>query len=243
VLLEFLKDTAKLALIVVMVFVLLGRYLRWKKPNVAAAAEQHRLFLLLILGAVLVGIKVSEEALSGGSGPMDKAFLLFLHQHVPANWTPFFELITLTGSFKSLFSLVVITSLAFLACKRRFEMLLLASSAICGALIIYLLKLVTGRERPALWETRWYWGTSFPSGHTLETTCFAMALTLCLSPIWPSKVRLMRLIALGWVILVGWSRLVLGVHWPSDVLVAVCIGMLIPIAVQYLLIRLGLHKL
>ena len=242
-LLEFLKETAKLALIAVMLSFLLRRYLRWKKPDLATSAEERRMFILLILGAVLTGLKVSEEALSGGSGPSDKAILLFVHRHVPATWTQFFELITLTGSFKVLVSLAIIGCLALLVLKRRFEGLLLALSTICGGLVIYVLKLITGRERPALWETRWYWGTSFPSGHTLETTCFAMALTLCLSPMWPDHVRLMRVIALLWVLMVGVSRLVLGVHWPTDVLAAACIGMLIPIALQLALVRFGLRRI
>ncbi len=102
--------------------------------------------------------------------------------------------------------------------------------------MIYLLKSVTDRERPALWETRWYWGTSFPSGHTLETACFATALTLCVNRRWPRYARVIRIGAIGWVILVGSSRLVLGVHWPTDVLAAACIGMLLAVSAQFLLL-------
>ncbi len=241
-LLGFIKETAKLALIAVMLSFLLRRYLRWKKPNLATTAEEHRMLILLILGTVLTGLKVSEEALSGDSGPVDKAILLFTHSHVPAAWTQFFDLITLTGSFKVLVSLTVIGCITLLILKRRFECLLLSLSSICGGLVIYLLKLLTVRERPALWETHWYWGTSFPSGHTLETTCFAMALTLCLRPMWPDHIRLIRGLALLWVLLVGGSRLVLGVHWPTDVLAAACIGMLIPIALQFALVRFGFRR-
>src|SRR5215510_3082766 len=148
-LLEFLKETAKLAIIAVLLSFLLRRYLRWRKPNLATTAERHRLFILLILGAVLIGFKVSEEALSEGSGPIDKAILLFVHRNVPPSWTPFFGLITLTGSFKSLFPLTVTSCLALFAFKKRFESLLLAVSTICGGLTIYLLKQLTDRERPA----------------------------------------------------------------------------------------------
>src|SRR6266699_2672297 len=130
-LLEFLKEAAKLALIAVMLSFLLRRYLQWKKPNLATSAEEHRMLILLILGAVLTGLKVSEEALSGGSGPIDKSILLFVHSHVPATWTPFFELITLTGSFKVQISLAIIGCFALLVLKRRFEGLLLALSTIC----------------------------------------------------------------------------------------------------------------
>ena len=238
---DFFQDTVKLALIGGLIFLLLERYLRWKRSLLAELAEDHRMFLMLILGAVLVGIKVSEEALSGESGPMDKAILLSIHQHVPTEWTRFFQAVTLMGSFDFVIWLLVICGLVFIALKRWPEVLLLAGSVLSGGLVIYVLKLMTGRDRPALWETRWYWGTSFPSGHTLETAAFAMALTLCLKPIWPRHTRLVRLGAMLWVLLVGWSRLVLGVHWPTDVLAAACIGMVIPVGLKFLLLRLSVQ--
>ncbi len=43
-LLEFLKETAKLALIAVMLSFLLRRYLRWKKPDLATSAEERRMW-------------------------------------------------------------------------------------------------------------------------------------------------------------------------------------------------------
>src|SRR5690349_10006629 len=220
---EFVKDLFKLALIGTLMWLLVKGYVRWRRPNLVEAVARHRLSIALILGAVIVGIDVSEDALTGDSGPVDKAILLFLHHRVPAAFTPFFEAVTLTGSLECLITLLAIAVLIFLLLKKWFETLLLAGSGIWGALMIYILKTVTGRERPALWETRWYWGTSFPSGHTLETACFATALTLCLSRVWPHKARWIRTLALAWVILVGFSRMALGVHWPTDVLAAACI--------------------
>jgi undecaprenyl-diphosphatase len=49
--------------------------------------------------------------------------------------------------------------------------------------------------------------------------------------IWPGSRKFAMLIAIIWVFSVGISRLVLGVHWPTDVLAAACIGMFLPLAI------------
>lgn len=83
---------------------------------------------------------------------------------------------------------------------------------------------MVGRARPALWESQWYWGSSFPSGHTLSTAAFSTAAALCVVRIWPRAGNLALALAVLWTGLVAVSRLVLGVHWPSDVLAATCLG-------------------
>jgi undecaprenyl-diphosphatase len=115
--------------------------------------------------------------------------------------------------------------------SRRFEALLMAVSVISGATVVYVLKAFVDRPRPALWETEWYWGSSFPSGHTLVVAAFAAAAAIGVARIWPRGRILAILIAAVWVFSVAMSRLVLGVHWPTDVLAAACIGVFLPVAV------------
>jgi len=235
VIFDIVKDGLKLALIGIIILYVIQRYVGWRRPELSEAVEKNRLVILTLLGVLLLGIKVSEEAISGDSGPMDRAILLFIHQHVPAGLTGFFQAVTFIGSFDFFAPLLGIVTVAFALSKKWFEMLLVDAAACCGGLMIYVVKTMTARERPALWETRWYWGTSFPSGHTLETACVGMALALCLGNVWPRGRMVFRAGALVWLTLVGASRLVLGVHWPTDVMAAACIGLLIPIGLQFVL--------
>lgn len=57
---------------------------------------------------------------------------------------------------------------------------------------------------------------SFPSGHTLHAVGFTL-LTVLVQPVW-------AVLLIPFTILVAISRLVLGLHWPSDVLAGASIG-------------------
>lgn len=227
---EFIKDTTKLALIVACLYFALGAYARRKQPTWSEPLEKRRLAVMLVLVLAVSTVKVSEDAVSGDSGPLDEAILMFIHGHMPATLTGFFEAITFTGSLRVLFPLTVGATIALLWARRRFEALLLATSVIVGAIIVYAVKTAVGRARPALWETDWYWGSSFPSGHTLVVAAFATAAALCIGQTWPSARWVGLSIAAIWILLMALSRLVLGVHWPTDVLSAACIGAFLPLA-------------
>ena len=229
---ELIEDTTKITLIVACLYFVLGAYVRRKQPAWSEPLEKRRLVIVLVLILAVLAIKVSEDVLGGESGPIDKVILLFIRGHVPGRLTGLFEAITLTGSFRVLFPLVTGATIALLCARRRFEALLLATSVISAATVVYIVKMAVGRVRPALWETEWYWGSSFPSGHTLVVAAFAIAAALCVSRIWPAAREFALWTAIFWICLVALSRLVLGVHWPTDVLAAACIGASLPLSMS-----------
>jgi membrane-associated phospholipid phosphatase len=70
-------------------------------------------------------------------------------------------------------------------------------------------------------------GNSFPSGHTTET--FAIATTIALL----FRRRMVQVAVFTWALLVGYSRIALGVHYPSDVLGGMLIGICLALLVDY----------
>ena len=163
---------------------------------------------------------------------VDKAVLSWIHARVPNAFIGFFQAVTISASAKVIFPVLAICVAALLAKRWRFEAAVITGSVLANVLLVYCVKSLVGRERPMLWETQWYWGSSFPSGHTLTSATFATALCICIARRWPVAKWPSFMVATVWVFLVALSRLVLGVHWPTDVLAALCAGVLIALAVD-----------
>jgi undecaprenyl-diphosphatase len=229
---ELLADIAKLTLFVACAYAALNVYARRRRPHWAEHLTQRRLAVLGVLTLAVTAVKVIEDVVAKESGPVDEAILWFVRDHVPSVLAGFFGVVTLSGSARFLMPVGLVAAAALLIAKRRFEALLFTASVITATLVVYTVKMIVGRTRPDLWETQWYWGSSFPSGHTLNTAAFSTAAALCLARIWPRSATLAMSVAILWTCLVAVSRLVLGVHWPSDVLAAMCLGFFIPLVIS-----------
>ncbi|MEO6134402.1 MAG: phosphatase PAP2 family protein [Ginsengibacter sp.] len=116
--------------------------------------------------------------------------------------------------------------------KLKRQCYLLLSSLIINSLIIYIIKRVVNRQRPfevdSFIEKLTSAGSpSFPSGHTGDVFLIATALTLLFS-----KQRWWLLVVWIWAFIVAYSRLALGVHYPSDVVASMIISSSIAIGVN-----------
>jgi hypothetical protein len=134
--LELIEDFTKLAVIVAGLYLVLGAYARHQRPTWSAPIEKRRLVILFALVLVVSAMKVSEDVLRGESGPVDQAILMFVHRHAPTALQGFFEAVTFTGSSRFLFPLATAVTIALLLFGRRFEALLIATSAVGGAIVV-----------------------------------------------------------------------------------------------------------
>lgn len=91
------------------------------------------------------------------------------------------------------------------------------------ALVVFVVKLVVRRRRPEGEWGKFYRRTdphSFPSGHAVRAVMLAVVM-LGLGPLW------LGLLLLVWAPLVGLARVSMGVHYLSDVLAGMFLGLLV----------------
>ncbi|WP_433727321.1 phosphatase PAP2 family protein [Actinoplanes sp. CA-051413] len=101
-----------------------------------------------------------------------------------------------------------------------------ATAMAVGGVLGALLKLLVGRHRPDLLDpVARATGYSFPSGHALNAALTAGVFVLVLLPVARGAKRwVLWGAAIAVTVLTGLSRIVLGVHWTSDVVAGWLLG-------------------
>jgi membrane-associated phospholipid phosphatase len=121
---------------------------------------------------------------------------------------------------------VVVLAVVYVVARNR-SVLPVAAGAVAAGLawmLAHVAKAVADRPRPyevmagTVLRQQPAHGTSFPSSHTAVTLAVAIALV-------PFLARPFAAAGIGYAVLVGWSRVYLGVHYPLDILAGAGIGM------------------
>jgi membrane-associated phospholipid phosphatase len=184
--------------------------------------------LLTAAGSLWLFGGLAEDLLTGD--PLvrfDRTLDDYLHAHATPPLTTFFLIVTALGSIEVIVLLGVIVA-AFLALGQRWLILGSWLAAVAGSAVLnHLLKGLFQRprpyfEHPLLIETSY----SFPSGHAMESFVvygmLAYFVVLALRT-WESRVGVVLGAALL-VVLIGFSRMYLGVHYFSDVIAGYAAG-------------------
>lgn len=169
----------------------------------------------LAAGAALAAVWLAMLLL--GAGPADRRLLLVIY----AGDEPWLALaaiaLTQLGNGSTLIPLTIVGALWLLYRRRRFDALTLLIASFTGRALVILQKAWFARLRPEedlrLVEVS---SLSFPSGHAANSTIVYLMLAVLLFD-HPRRRRIALACAAVLSLLIGLSRLVLGVHWPSDV--------------------------
>ncbi len=206
-----------------------------ERTDVLTRIETRLLVLLSVLALSLFGfLHIASEVTEGDTLSMDRAILLWLR--VPGNpgipIGPHWLLkamteITALGGGTVLTLLTILVAAYLLAAKRPATAAFIVAAVSGGAILSALLKNYFERPRPELVAHLVSASSaSFPSGHAMNSAVTYLTLGALLAETEDSRGVRIYLIASAVFLslLVGISRIYLGVHWPSDVAAGWCIG-------------------
>ena len=164
--------------------------------------------------------ELTEEVIEGESRRFDRAVLLWIGANVPDWLDGPMRFFTALGYYWVVVPLLVLVVAAFYLANWRLSAVVLLVSTAGGTVLTTVLKAVFRRARPDLLDSGYTASFySFPSGHATVAVGFYGALTIILAFHLQGIAR-WAVVVLGTlvVLLIGFSRLYLGVHYPTDVL-------------------------
>ncbi|MNH89994.1 putative undecaprenyl-diphosphatase YbjG [compost metagenome] len=191
------------------------------------------LSLICVLGFVFIAYSISDHHIHS----FDEAVISSVQGLESPGLTVVMKAFTWIGSGipVAVITLAAIVIL-YLVLKHRSELVFLAALAITSSLLNSVIKRIFKRDRPTLHRIAEANGFSFPSGHAMATIALYGGLAFLLWKHAPALIgRIIILtVSIVLILMIGVSRIYLGVHYPSDVLAGYLLsGSLLAIFIWY----------
>ena len=198
-----------------------GEIFRWLANHLSVAAAVWLAGALGVSAFVVWAFaELADEVIEGESRRFDRSTLLWINHHFPRWLDEPMRLVTALGYYWVVLPLLGAAVLVFYLKGWRLSAVLLIVSTAGGVFLTTLLKAVFRRARPEFFDSGYTSSFfSFPSGHATVAVGFYGALTLILAYRLRGAARWAVLSGgVLLVLLIGFSRIYLGVHYPTDVL-------------------------
>lgn len=179
-----------------------------------------------LVGTIVALAAIWLAMLLGGTGPLDRAIYEILYVGRRPALVVLARLLTALGEPTVLIAASVVCAVWLWFIGRARLGLVLLIVALIGRGLSEVQKYLIARVRPALEPHLVVVKThSFPSGHATSSMIFYLAVALALTAHTPWH-RAATICAVLLSLLIGISRVMLGVHWPSDVIGGWAFGVL-----------------
>ena len=205
-----------------------------RRAGIDAQSFYTTVGIFLVVGAIIAIVatvafaSLAEHVLAGGTQAFDVAILEWLHGHQSKTLTAVMVEMTYLGTGTVVLVVVGVAALFLWHTEHKHSARLLLAATIGNILLNGALKLVYHRPRPSVfaWQTTAV-SSSFPSGHAMSATVVYGTVAYLLMRLqkhyWAKMLTLAGAILL--ILLICLTRLYLGVHYPSDVLGGIIVGL------------------
>lgn len=197
---------------------------------------EARVLIVLVLtaGALWAFLNIADEMAEGETRSLDSRIILALREPGDLN-NPIGSKnveeavrdVTALGGTTLVVLVTVVSVFAFLFHRKPRHALVMAGAVLAAWASSDATKALYGRPRPDLVPHEAYvYSASFPSGHSTMSTAAFLTLAMLIASLEPRRrsKALAYGVAATVVVGVGFSRVYLGVHWPTDVLAGWCLG-------------------
>ena len=178
------------------------------------------LLLFMIIGYI---VKFYPEMLVSFDQPIQTA----IRGDLPETLTLLFRAITHLIDIPVIISWVLIVAFVFYRKQWKMESYLMLGNLALAGILIVTFKNIYQRPRPEILHLVEEKGFSFPSGHSLAVTIMVGTLIVILSQRIKNTVwrKIVQILLSLYIVSVLVSRIYLGVHYPSDVIASLCVGL------------------
>jgi len=195
---------------------------RWA-PNVPAAIAVYLAMGLAALAAGLLAFgSLASEVREGDTQALDEAVMRWVHSHATPRLSQTAMEVTALGNSSTLLMVVLVASLFLWVAEHRWSVVLLQLSMLGVTVLNVALKSAFNRPRPNVfpWVVDNVKLASFPSGHAMTAAVVYLTVAYLVMRLTPRRAlrNLTLASAILLVVLIGLSRIYLGVHYPTDVL-------------------------
>lgn len=205
---------------------------RWVAKHVRNA---YTTFGILIVGGLLFAIvltfgfaRIAAKVVSGGTAGFDDAAMKFMGSHQVPWISNMMVEVTMLGTGIVVAMIIAVSALFLWLYDYKNSATLLLATTLGGLLLNTVLKLGFDRPRPQFFD----WGThvmssSFPSGHAMSAAIVYPTVAYLAARLQKTHwARVITMLVAGLlVLLICLSRVYLGVHYPSDVIAGVVVGL------------------
>jgi membrane-associated phospholipid phosphatase len=182
--------------------------------------------LVFVVGTALVAILLVMIHTNSGFARFDSSVSLFGAHHATALSTRFLRFYTQLGGALVIVPLALIVAIVETIRQRTVTVFAFLTVVVGGQfLVANIIKALVDRARPDFDQLTGFSGSSFPSGHAVAAAACLAAFALVIGRRRSLKVRaVLAGLAVGLATGIACCRVMLGVHWLTDVLGGLALG-------------------
>ena len=194
------------------------------------------LFVICLWGLFIVADMIFEDK----NFSFDEEVFSIIKPTVSSTQTSIMQVITFIGSQNFLLPANLLLIGFYLFFKRNKETAFkIAAISITSVVAMFLIKFFLQRERPLVPLIAKVHGYSFPSGHTFTSVTFYGIIAYIIYKNVQHKFLkwLLIILCIILIVLVGYSRVYLRLHYASDVIAAFCLGLIWLVLAKWFLVK------